>query len=389
MEFRDDPAQAAWRTEVRDFLAREEQYVPRGDVGEGTWKDNPQVQVWRKRLAANGWIAPAWPKEYGGAGLGVMEQFVMNEEFAEHEVTSVFDTGVLLVGPTLIVHGSEEQRAKFLPTILKGEVQWCQGFSEPGAASDLAGLQTRAIRDGDDFVINGQKIWTSYAHLADWIFVLCRTAPDAPKHRGISMFLVDMKTPGISVRPLVNMAGKLGFNETFFEDVRVPASQVVGEVNRGWYISTTTLDFERSAVGSVVGQRKSLERYIRYVNEHKNDGTVTYTPSLKAEFADRWIESATAKLLSYRVATMQAKGMVPNHEASISKVFTTELGQRIARTALHAIGPYGMLAAGPRSPFNGNVAMGYVGTPGGTIAGGTSEIQRNIIATRGLGLPRG
>ncbi|MCC7365126.1 MAG: acyl-CoA dehydrogenase family protein [Dehalococcoidia bacterium] len=389
MDFRDDAGQLAWRQEIRQFLKDEDQYVPRGDIGEGTWRDNPQLVPWRKRLATRGWIAPAWPKEYGGASLGVMEQFIMNEEFAEAEVTSVFDTGVLLVGPTLIVHGSEEQRAEHLPKILEGDIQWCQGFSEPEAGSDLAGLQTRAVRDGDDWVINGQKIWTSYAHLADWIFMLARTDPAAPKHRGITMFLLDMKTPGVSVRPLVNVSGKLGFNETFFEDVRVPAKNVVGEVNRGWYISTTTLDFERSAVGAAVGVRKRLERYIRYINEHRNDGTVTYTEAMKTEIADRWIEAATARLLSYRVASMQAQGLVPNAEASISKVFSSELEQRVARTAMHIVGPYGMVLAGGRAPLGGAMPGSYLGTLGSTIAGGTSEIQRNIIATRGLSLPRG
>ena len=213
-------------------------------------------------------------------------------------------------------------------------MQWCQGYSEPGSGSDLASLQTRAVRDGDDFVINGQKIWTSGAHTADWMFMLARTDPDAPKHRGITYFLLDMKSPGITVRPLINMAGGHAFNEVFFEDVRVPARNVVGEVNRGWYVGTTTLDFERSSIGNAVGQRQMLEYYMRFWKSNQGQ-PVTASASAKArdEFADRWIETATAKLLSYRVVTIQAQGRVPNHEASIAKLFNTELTQRIARTA--------------------------------------------------------
>ncbi|HWQ27478.1 MAG TPA: acyl-CoA dehydrogenase family protein, partial [Dehalococcoidia bacterium] len=233
MDFRDTPEEAAFRKEVCEFLDRElpdalRNFDPREDPGalrEG-------LREWRKKLAARGWIAPAWPKEYGGAGLTVMQQFIMNEEFAEHRAPQVGGMGVSMVGPTLIVHGNEEQKKEHLPRILSGEVQWCQGFSEPGAGSDLASLQTRAVRDGDDYIINGQKIWTSGAHMADWMFMLARTDPDAPKHKGISYFLVDMKSPGITVRPLVNMAGSAAFNEVFFDNVRVPARNRVGEENR-------------------------------------------------------------------------------------------------------------------------------------------------------------
>ena len=389
MDFRDEPGQAAWRNEVRDFLAEARPPTQADASGEeATWRNNPRMREWRRKLAARGWIAPAWPKEYGGAGLGVMEQFIMNEELAEAEVVSPYDTGVNLIGPTLIVHGSDEQRREHLARILAGEIIWCQGFSEPGSGSDLASLQTRAVRDGDDFIINGQKIWTSNAHESDWIFMLARTDPDAPKHRGISMFLIDMQTPGVSVRPLINITNRHGFNETFFEDVRVPARNVVGEVNRGWYISTTTLDFERSAVGSAVGQRKTVEACLHALRERQLAGGAGVLAALKSELAERWIEAAVARLLSSRVASMQARGLVPNYEASMVKLYSSELGQRIAQTTMKTMGAYGMSWAGDGSPIGAHAVATYLGSVSGTIAGGTSEIQRNIIATRGLGLPR-
>jgi alkylation response protein AidB-like acyl-CoA dehydrogenase len=387
MDFRDNDSQAAWRQEVRTFIEAEKpQGMEEVDPREARQRGGP-MKAWRDKLAQKGWIASAWPKEYGGAGLGVMDQFILNEEFAEARVLNAGGMGVSMIGPTLIIHGNDDQKKEHLSAILRGEVQWCQGYSEPGAGSDLAALQTRAIRDGDDFVLNGQKIWTSGAHTADWMFMLARTDPDAPKHRGISYFLLDMKSPGITVQPLINMAGGHAFNEVFFEDVRVPARNVVGEVNRGWYIGTTTLDFERSSIGNAVGQRQSLEYYMRYIRNHRADGTVRDSDSVKTEFADRWVEASTAKMLSYRVITIQAEGRVPNHEASIAKLFNTELSQRIARTAMKAIGTHAQLI-GKDAPMRGRAPQSYLQTVASTIAGGTSEVQRNIVATRGLGLPR-
>jgi alkylation response protein AidB-like acyl-CoA dehydrogenase len=390
MDFRDTHDQAAWRAEVREFLAKEKPRVdPDLNPMELARERGGVLREWRDKLATKGWIAPAWPKEYGGAGLGVMEQFIMNEEFAEARAPQVGGMGVSMIGPTLIIHGNEDQKREHLGAILRGEVQWCQGYSEPGAGSDLASLQTRAVRDGDDFVINGQKIWTSGAHNADWMFMLARTDPDAPKHRGITYFLMEMKSPGVTVRPLINMGGGHQFNEVFFEDVRVPARNVVGEVNRGWYIGTTTLDFERSSIGNAVGQRQTLEYYLRYWSERRNQSvTASASATFKQEFAERWIEAAAAKLLSYRVISLQAAGRVPNHEASIAKLYNTELGQRIARTAMKLLGTSALLT-GREAPMKGRAPGSYLQTVASTIAGGTSEIQRNIIATRGLGLPRG
>ncbi|MDW8047532.1 MAG: acyl-CoA dehydrogenase family protein [Chloroflexota bacterium] len=390
MDFRDTPEQAKWRQEVREFLRTEWPKVRPANADD---LDAPYqrgaagdvLKKWREKLAEKGWIAPAWPKEYGGLGLGVMEQFIMNEEFAEARVPQVGGMGVSMIGPTLIIHGTEEQKREHLPRILRGEVQWCQGYSEPGAGSDLASLQTRAVRDGDDWIINGQKIWTSGAHTADWMFMLARTDPDAPKHRGITYFLVDMKSPGITVRPLINMAGLHNFNEVFFEDVRVPHKNVVGEVNRGWYVGTTTLDFERSSIGNAVGQRQAIEYYLQWA---KKNGLRLAEP-LRLEWSDRWIEAAVAKMLSYRVVSLQASGRVPNYEASMAKLYNSELSQRIARTAVKMLGLWGQITDRERAPMRARAPMSYLATVSATIAGGTSEIQRNIIATRGLGLPRG
>ncbi|MGE0598948.1 MAG: acyl-CoA dehydrogenase family protein [Dehalococcoidia bacterium] len=389
MDFKDNPAEAAWRKEVATFLATEKpKSDPDATPQEMMMRSGEMMKEWREKLAAKGWVAPAWPKEYGGAGLGVMEQFIMNEEFAEARAMNVGGMGTSMIGPTIIIHGNDDQKKEHLGAILRGETRWCQGYSEPGSGSDLASLQTRAVRDGDDFVINGQKIWTSGAHTADRMFMLARTDPDAPKHRGITYFLLDMKSPGVTVRPLINLAGGHMFNEVFFEDVRVPATNVLGEINRGWYIGTTTLDFERSSIGNAVGQRQTLEYYMRFWKENQGKPT-TGSASAKAkdEFADRWIEASVAKMLSYVVITIQKNGRVPNHEASIAKLFNTELSQRIARTAMKMTGTNGLLL-GRDAPMRGRAPQSYMQTVSSTIAGGTSEVQRNIVATRGLGLPR-
>ncbi len=390
MEFRDTPAQAAFRREVRDFIATN---CPAGlreaTMIEGVRADlRPAFDQWRKALGGKGWIAAGWPKEYGGAGLTPMEQFVFNQEVAEANAPSVGGIGVMMLGPTLIVHGTEEQKRQHLPAILSGDVSWCQGYSEPGSGSDLASLQTRAVRDGDEWVINGQKIWTSGAHEADWCFLLARSDPEAPKHRGITYFLIDMNTPGITVRPLINMAGSHGFNEVFFEDVRVPAKNVVGEVNRGWYIGTTTLDFERSSIGATVNHRQTIERNLRWMRENRTVLTGRPMDAIRTAWASRLVETQVLMMLSYRIISMQAAGKVPNSEASIAKLFNSELGQRISATSMSMLGMAGQLRSDD-APLSGDAATSYLFNVCQTIAGGTSEIQRGIIATRGLGLPRG
>ena len=404
VDFADSPEQATFRAEVTQFIDEnlpdvlkirdnEQGYFqapPKGDRGKA-------LKEWREKLIEKGWIAPAWPKEIGGVelqggDLTPMEQYIMNETFAEVRAPRL---GVPDVGSTIMVHGSEEQKQEFLPPMVRGESRWCQGYSEPGSGSDLASLQTRAVRDGDDFVINGQKIWTSGAQQANMMFAMVRTDPDAPKHRGISYILLSMESPGITVRPLEQITGTSGFNEVFFEDVRVPAKNVVGEVNRGWYVGATHLDFERSSIGSAVGNMQTLDTIRKFVVDEGEKASgrsrLGATDSPRLEFADRYIEATVAKTLSQRVISMQARDLIPNYEASMTKLFGSEFSQRIARTAMKLLGKYGDLRdpKNDYTPMNGRWATQYLGSIASTIAGGTSEIQRNVIATRGLGLPRG
>ena len=389
MNFHDTPEEAAFRTEVRDFV-RSEAPDP-GDRGADMYGGNRE---WTKKLAARNWIAPAWPKEYGGAGLSVMEQFIFNSELAEARAPRPGGIATGFAGPTLIVHGTEEQKAKLLPEILTGETVWCQGYSEPGAGSDLASLQTRAVRDGDDYVVNGQKIWTSGAQHAKWMILLARTDPDAPKHRGITYFVVDMKTPGVTVRPLINAAYSHEFNEVFFEDVRIPRANIIGDENRGWYLAQTTLSFERSNIGGAVGARQTVEDLVKFARDHRIDhqSTLGHNQALRHELVERVVEAGVATMMSFKIVSIQAKeGVAPGHEASVAKLYGTELNQRIYRTGMHVLGLYGQLdakSAGPKPPMNGRMNYMYIRSTANTVEGGTSEIQRNIIATRGLGLPR-
>ncbi len=379
MEFRFSDEDEAFRQEVRAFIRAE---LPKAREGES----------FTKKLAAKGWLTMSWPREYGGQGAPHLRQLVYNEEMAYHRAPGQ-TMGADRVGPTLILFGTEEQKARFLPAIARDEMTWCQGFSEPGSGSDLASLQTRAVRDGDSWVITGQKIWTSNAQRADFMILLARTDPDAPKHRGITYFLVDMTLPGITVRPLVQMTGQAGFNEVFFDDVRVPADMVVGEVNRGWYVSTATLDFERSGIGRVIGGLRTFEEVVAYAKaapaRDGGGGTLYDRPEVRLPLADIALGFQVGRLMSYRVAWMQSRGLVPNYEASMAKTFGTELHQRMARTACAALGLRGQLMDGAWAPLGGQVPMAVLQTVSLTIAAGTSEINRNIIATRGLGLPRG
>jgi alkylation response protein AidB-like acyl-CoA dehydrogenase len=289
------------------------------------------------------------------------------------------------------MYGNDAQKQEHLPGITSGRIVWCQGYSEPGSGSDLASLQMSAVQDGDEFVLNGQKIWTSQAHYADWMFLIARTDPEAPKHRGISYFLVDMKSAGITVRPLINMADEAGFNEVFFENVRVPRSGLLGELNRGWYMATTTLDFERSSASTSAGIRRSLEELTRYARDTRHNGSALMdTSHVRHQLADLWVDVNLARLLSYRVVSQQERGEVPNYEASIVKVFNSELNQRMARAGMKVLGLHGQLdRESPYAKLNGRFERTYLTSVGSTIAAGTSEIQRSIIATRGLGLPRG
>ena len=294
------------------------------------------------------------------------------------------------VGPTLLLHGTERQRGEMIPRILQAEVSFALGLSEPGAGSDLAGVSTRAVRDGDEYVVNGQKIWASGAHRSDMIWLVTRTDPDAPKHKGISLLMVDLKSPGVSIRPLINMAGMHGFNEVFFEDVRVPADARVGDENVGWYLLAEHLDFERSGIERIVTARKLFEEAVAYVKALPEGADARVrVRRLMPELA---IELEIGRLLAYRVAWQQSQGLVPNYEASMSKLFGTEWQQRMARAAIQIAGlganAVRPIDGGEDDPFLSRVQRQYLTSVSMTIAGGTSEIQRNIMATRGLGLPR-
>jgi 3-oxocholest-4-en-26-oyl-CoA dehydrogenase alpha subunit len=333
-------------------------------------------------LAANGWLTVAWPKEYGGVGATQMEQLIFKEELFQAG-GGVDNQGINLAGPTIILHGNDELKRTHLPRIAKAEVRWCQGFSEPGAGSDLASLQTRAVRNGDHFVINGQKVWTSSAHLADWILLLTRTDPDAPKHRGISMFAVDMKSPGIEVRPLMQLTGEAGFNEVYFQDVVVPSKNLIGELNRGWYAATSTLDFERSGIERNLVAWRDWDRILVRVR-----AMGVRTRAVRAELADLRVSLEAGRWMARRVAYLQGRGLVPNYEASMSKTFNSELGQRIADFGVRSAGMAGQVLGG-EGAAEGMIGFRYLDARRLTIGQGTSEINRNVIATRGLGLPRG
>ena len=391
MRFTHETDIESFRDEVRQFIADElpgeEERLAQSLRGgfESLQEEYDYTMGFQKKLADRDWLAMAWPEEYGGGGASHMRQLVYNEEMS-YAGAPVMNMGISWVGPSLMLYGTEEQKQKYIPPITSAEQWWCTLYSEPGAGSDLASLQTSAIRDGDDYVINGQKIWTSGGHLSDWGWLAARTDPDAPKHKGISLLMLDMKSPGISVRPLVNIADQHSFNEVFFEDVRVPVEQRVGEENRGWYHLAVALDFERSGIAAYSGGRRNIERLTRIAAE--NPQLVENRPGIRNELADRMVEVSVGTFLAYRVATMQAQGLLPNHEASASKLFGSELGQRIARTGMHLLGMAGQLR-GESSRVEVDQAQGYLQSVSGTIAAGTSEIQRNIMATRGLGLPRG
>lgn len=385
MDFKDTPEEARWREEVRDFIEAnvgdERLAHPYDEVGFGGW--DPE-SPWRRSVARRGWLAPAWPTEYGGAGMSIKEQFILNEEFARARAPQPGGIGVALVGPTIIVHGTEEQKREFLPKILSGETIWCQGFSEPGAGSDLAGVQTRAVRDGDGYRVTGQKIWTTMAHCANWCLLLVRTDPDAPKHRGLTLLLVDMRLPGITVRPIWNLAGEHEFNEVFFDNVFVPRENLVGVEGRGWYAAATTLDYERSSIRDAVAHKQAVQELVVLAQDRP------VAMGIKWALTDRAIEAEVCRVLAYRIVTIQAAGRIPNYEAAMNKLFASELKQRIANTAVHLFGLLGQLStsAGRWNSVAGVYACYYLRAVSATIAAGTSEINRNVIATRGLGLPR-
>ena len=391
MEFKFTPEDDSFRHELRTFVQQE---LPSGWEGGGRW---PEEWDWdftkqmRQKLAQKGWLTMHWPKEYGGQDASPVRSAIYNEELAYLRAPGRDIFGVRMLAPTLMIHGSEEQKQTHLPPIARGDVQWCQGYSEPESGSDLASLSTGAVHDGDDYVINGAKIWTTLAHRADWIMCLARTDPDAPKHRGISFILIDMKTPGIEVRPIVNMAGGHEFNEVIFNNVRVPRHNVVGEENRGWYVAVTLLDFERSGIDYSAMGRRLLDEIREYATETRRNGQpLIETHWVRDLLAERYIECEVARLMAYNVAYLQGEGLVPTKEASISKVFGSETLQKCTNAGLDILGMYGALNRDEKwAALKGRVQEHWMVSFSHKIAAGTSEVQRNIIAGRGLGLPRG
>jgi len=393
MEFRFTPEEERFRSDIREFLREE---LPAdwagagvlGEAGEERWEF---LRSFQSSLAQRKWLTLGWPEEHGGLAAGHMMQVIYNEEMSYFRAPIQLGVGPDRVGPTIILYGSEEQKRQHLPAIASGNAVWCQGFSEPAAGSDLASLQTSAVADGDFFVVNGQKIWTSLAHHADWCILLARTDPEAPKHKGISYFLLDMKTPGVEVRPLTDMMGRNTFNEVFFDNVRIPRDCLVGELNRGWYVAAATLDFERSGINRVVMGIRMYEELVAYAAESKLDGDRLLDDSrVRQRLAELAIEFQAGRMLAYRVASMQARGQIPNAEASMSKMYGSELQQRLAGAGMEMLGLGGQIEPGSRwAPLQGRLEQFYLFAAALTIAAGTSEIMRGIIAGRGLGLPRG
>ena len=391
MEFKFTAEDEEFRTELRAFMKTE---LPDPWEGAGRYPEDDDWdlnRVIRQKMAEKGWLTMHWPEEYGGQNASPVKSAIYNEEIAYMRAPGRDIFGVRMLGPTLMIHGSEEQKKTHLPSVAKGEIQWCQGYSEPESGSDLASLSTRAVRDGDELVINGAKVWTTMAHRADWIMLLTRTDPDAPKHRGISFVLVDMKSPGVSVRPIINMAGGHEFNQVTFDDVRVPRANVVGDEALGWYVAVTLLDFERSGIDYSASARRLLDDTKGFATETKRNGVpLIEIPWVRTLMADRYIDCEVARLMAYNVAYMQSQDLIPTKEASMSKVFGSEVVQRVTEAALDILGMYGTLGREDKwAPLNGRVQENWMNAFAGTIAAGTSEIQRNIIAGRGLGLPRG
>jgi len=346
---------------------------------------------WHKKLYQAGLVGYNWPKEKGGMGLSLAQQAIYSEEMTKWRAPDPLGRmGLNMVGPTLIQFGTEEQQNRFLPGILSGDEIWCQGYSEPNSGSDLASLRTRAVEDGDDFVVNGQKIWTSNAQNAQWMFLLVRTDPDAPKHRGISYLLMDMNTPGITIRPLKEITGRAYFNEVFFDDVRVPKKNLVGEKNRGWYVGVTTLSYERTGIGSTVDVSQMLGNLVGLAKRVRwNGGTAWDDPRVRHRLAKLEVDLQSLAAVGRKTQEVVIAGGVPGHEASMAKVLKTELQQNIARLAMDLLGPYGPLERhSAHARAEGQWAYEYLLWRAASIYGGTNEIQRNIIAERGLGLPR-
>jgi acyl-CoA dehydrogenase len=379
MDFRDSPSEAAFRAEATAFLDAHapkqfRSYTTEGADMEEVFREHV---AWQKTLAAHGWGALTWPKAYGGRGLGPIEQIVWNEELTRRGAAhSMLAVGIGMAGPTLIAHGTDAQKQRHLAKLLHADEVWCQLFSEPGAGSDLASLATRAVRDGDDWIVNGQKTWCSGAQHAQFGILIARTDASAPKHKGITYFLVDMATPGIEVRPLVEMTGEARFNEVFLNDVRVPDTARLGAVGQGWSITQTTLLHERMSM-SGLSSLLDFDKLRAFVREQ---GAAS-DPAVRDEVARVYVELKSLQLLNARVVTKLGRGQMPTAESSVMKLALARVMTRAAEAAMKAMGPGALLRRG----FWQNE---FLFAPAWHIAGGTDQVQKNVCAERVLGLPK-
>jgi alkylation response protein AidB-like acyl-CoA dehydrogenase len=384
MDFRFTAEQEAFRQDIRTFLAQE---CPKPSaIPEDGWIIGFD-QAFSQKLGARGWIGLTWPREYGGQGRSYLDRLILTEELLRCGApVAAHWIGDRQMGPSILRYGTPEQKAALLPGIIAGKLVFCIGMSEPGAGSDLAGLQTRAVQEGDAYILSGQKIWTSFAHQADYCYLVARTNPDVPKHKGISEFIVNMHTPGISVKPIVDMTGAHHFNEVFFDQVRLPQSALVGEKDRGWYQIAAQLDYERSGIERLMSNYPLWQAICDYAKETG----LSRRDMVRQRLAQLHIDFTMGKFLVYKVTWLLCQGTLPNAAAAAAKAFCTEYEQRLAQTASELLGSYGQLLPGsPHARLGGRVARAYLYAPAYTIQGGTSTILRNIMAMRGLGLPSG
>jgi alkylation response protein AidB-like acyl-CoA dehydrogenase len=401
MDFNYTPEQEAFRAQLRSWLERNRTEVfgpgglrnsttsPVDGVDDVQWE---RLLEYHRRLYQAGYVALHWPKEWGGGGAGPVEQAIYQDEVLRLglPIYGANHLAIDRIGPTLILFGTDEQRRRYLPRMLTAEEIWCQGYSEPNAGSDLASLKTRAVLDGDHFVINGQKVWTSLAHRAHMQVLLVRTDPDAPKHRGISYLLVDMRSPGITIRPLIQITGESGFNEVFYDNVTVPKENLVGELNQGWQVSIATLMYERVSGGTRHPVERTFGELVNLAKIVQFDGVpAAQHPSVRQKLAQLATEVTSLRLSRYRTLTSQLRGKMPGPESSYGKLLATELMLKIAMFADELLGPFAELESGSSGVIDdGRWSQRILAARGLTIAAGTSEIQHNIIAERVLGLPK-
>jgi alkylation response protein AidB-like acyl-CoA dehydrogenase len=390
------PEEIAFRDEVRRFIAENYPAETRARQEAGEELGREDYLAWHRILAKRGWAAPSWPVEYGGPGWTPTQKYIFGEELARAGTVIILPFGISMVGPVIQAFGTPEQKARFLPPILKGEAWWCQGYSEPGAGSDLAGLSTRAVREGDHYVVNGQKTWTTLAQFADWGFFLVRTDPAAKKQEGISFLLIDMKSPGVTVRPIITLDGAHEVNEVWLEDVRVPVENRIYEENRGWTCAKFLLMHERAGIAAVGRSKRGLERLREAAASEVDEGVrLDQDPIFSRRLAELEIDLMALELTELRTLARESRGEGPGPESSLLKIKGTEIQQRLTELALETAGRYGAphLAgepSGANAPVGPAHARGaadtYFNVRKTSIYGGSNEIQRNIIAKVVLGL---